>query len=128
MNAPTLEHINLTVKDPLETAEILIQIFGWKIRWQGEAIHGGFTVHVGSDNSYLALYTHEKTTTSPHESYQQLHGLNHIGIVVDDLAAVEQKVIDAGFTPHLHADYEPGSRFYFDDSDGLEFEVVSYRR
>ncbi len=49
-----------------------------------------------------------------------------MGIVVDDLDAVEQRVIAAGLTPTNHDDYEPGRRFYFDDPDGIEFEIVSY--
>ena len=31
-----------------------------------------------------------------------------------------------GYEPCNHADYDPGRRFYFDDEDGIEFEVVSY--
>jgi len=52
--------------------------------------------------------------------------LNHIGIVVDDLDAVEKLVIAKGFKPFSHGNYEPGRRFYFYDSDRLEFEVISY--
>ena len=48
------------------------------------------------------------------------------GIVVDDLDAVETKVRTLGYATHSHADYEPGRRFYFDDENGIEFEVVSY--
>ena len=61
------------------------------------------------------------------DSYHTIGGLNHVGIVVDDLAATEAKVKAQGFVPHSHADYEPGERFYFRDGDGIEFEVVSYR-
>jgi len=122
-----LEHVNLTVRDPLGTAAMLESLFDWRIRWQGDAIHGGFTVHVGAESTYLALYTRG---TAPVEdiddSHSALHGLNHLGIVVDDLDATEERVKAAGFKPHLHADYEPGRRFYFDDTDGLEIEVVSY--
>ena len=35
-------------------------------------------------------------------------------------------VVEAGFKPINHADYEPGRRFYFHDHDGIEYEVVSY--
>jgi hypothetical protein len=52
--------------------------------------------------------------------------LNHIGVVVEDLNAAEARVIAAGFMPRSHTDYEPGKRFYFDDHDGIEFEVISY--
>ncbi len=53
-------------------------------------------------------------------------GLNHWAVVVDDLDAVEERVISEGFTPKSHADYEPGRRFYFYDNDGIEIEVVQY--
>jgi glyoxylase I family protein len=29
-------------------------------------------------------------------------------------------------TTHNHDDYEPGRRFYYNDEDGIEFEVVNY--
>ena len=63
----------------------------------------------------------------PVDTYRTTGGLNHIGVVVDDLGAVEARVKAAGLVPHSHADYEPGRRFYFDDHDGTEWEVVSYR-
>lgn len=59
------------------------------------------------------------------DSYVTRGGLNHIAVVVDDLDAAEARVSDAGCEPRVHADCEPGPRFYFYD-DGLEFEVVSY--
>ncbi|MEM7668994.1 MAG: VOC family protein [Pseudomonadota bacterium] len=121
-----LEHVNITVSDPDRTAGMLCELFGWKVRWSGDAIHNGRTVHVGSETGYIAVYSKGQAPAELPESYGTRGGLNHIGIVVDDLDAVEQKVIDAGFTPHLHGDYEPGRRFYFDDADGIEFEVVSY--
>ena len=38
-----LEHVNLTVTDPLKSAKTFSDIFGWHIRWQGEAKDGGMT-------------------------------------------------------------------------------------
>ncbi len=126
MTEARLEHINLTVRDPLATANLLVDLFGWHIRWQGDAIHEGFTVHVGGENTYVALYAHANQASGSTESYFQRLGFNHLGIVVDDLDATEKKISEAGFKPHLHADYEPGRRFYFEDNDGLEIEVISY--
>lgn len=126
MSEAYLEHANLTVKNPDETARILVELFGWRIRWAGEAIHHGYTVHVGGERSYLALYAHTSEQSSSIDSYHHLHGLNHLGIVVEDLDAAEQAILAAGFNTRSHADYEPGRRFYFEDSDGLEFEVISY--
>ncbi|MFT6301912.1 MAG: hypothetical protein ACJAY2_001096, partial [Pseudomonadales bacterium] len=56
MTEAYLEHTNLTVNDPDETARLLVEIFGWRIRWSGEAIYDGYSVHVGGEQSYLALY------------------------------------------------------------------------
>lgn len=126
MSTSRLEHVNLTVSDPQATASLLERIFGWHIRWQGDAIHSGFTVHVGSDESYVALYSGETLAQNEMRCFDRLHGLNHLGVVVDDLDAVEKRVVAAGLKPRSHADYEPGRRFYFDNADGLEIEVVAY--
>lgn len=126
MSKAMLEHVNLTVHDPLVTAAMLVDIFDWHIRWQGEAINGGFAVHVGAEASYVALYASGQKAEPAGDNFNRLTGLNHLGIVVDDLIATEKKVSAAGFKPHSHADYEPGLRFYFEDQDGLEIEVVSY--
>ena len=96
----------------------------------GAAMAGaGYTVHVGSKNSYVAVYSGarpDQIVPKRDASYMTRGGLNHIGVVVDDLDAVEAKVIAMGLTPKSHADYEPGRRFYFDDPDGVEIEVISY--
>ena len=52
--------------------------------------------------------------------------VNHVGIVVDDLDEIEQRVRSVGFEPPMHADYELGRRIYFYDETGLEIEVGSY--
>lgn len=126
MNGAMLEHVNITVSNPEKTAALLCELFGWNIRWQGDAINGGRTTHVGTENAYLALYTPADSVGSDSSNYTTAGGLNHIGIVVDDLDAVERRVLAVGFKPYNHADYDPGRRFYFDDHDGIEFEVVHY--
>jgi catechol 2,3-dioxygenase-like lactoylglutathione lyase family enzyme len=117
-----IEHANLTVTDPDRSAELFKQLCGWHERWRGPSMLGGRTIHVGCDESYLALYTSEKAKGD----YSKGQPLNHVGLLVDDLAAAEKVVIAAGLEPFGHDDYEPGQRFYFFDWDGIEFEVVSY--
>ena len=121
-----LEHVNITVPDPKATAQTLCDIFGWHIRWEGAAINNGYTVHVGETDSYLALYAPPGTLGPMGDTYTTTGGINHVGVVVDDIDATEARVKAAGFTPRSHADYEPGTRFYFDGPDGIEFEVVHY--
>ena len=123
-----IEHVNFTVPDPDRTAAWMCDVFGWTVRWRGEAINGGYTVHVGSEDQYLAIYTGPggQPQASAHVSYRQIGGLNHVGIVVDNIDATEKRITALGFSPEKHADYEPGQRFYFRDENDVEFEIVSY--
>ena len=123
-----LEHLNVTVADPERTAAMLSDLFDWTIRWKGASLLGGHTIHVGgpeNGDGYLAIYATEGDP-DPLTARGHLGRLNHIGVLVDDLDMVEQRVIASGYDPYNHGDYEPGRRFYFDDHDGIEYEVVSY--
>jgi catechol 2,3-dioxygenase-like lactoylglutathione lyase family enzyme len=125
MNAPRIEHVNVTVSDPERAAGLMNAVFGWQERWRGPARDGGRTIHIGSPEHYLALYTTREPP--PAEDFAKGRPLNHIGVEVDDLDAVEARVIAAGLVPFNHGAYEPGRRFYFLDPDGIEYEVISYR-
>lgn len=120
-----IEHVNLTVSNPEQTAEMLAELFDWQIRWSGPGGVDGRTIHVGSDSHYLAVYAGPDGVDAS-VPFKKGQPLNHVGILVDDLDAVERKVIARGLTPFSHGDYDPGRRFYFFDSDGIEFEVISY--
>ena len=126
MPAPRIEHVNVTVRDPETAARLMQAVFDWTVRWEGPARDGGHTIHVGSDDGYIALYT-EPGAVYTDEDFAKGRPLNHIGVEVDDLDATEARVIAAGLTPFSHGDYDPGRRFYFLDPDGIEYEVVSYR-
>lgn len=121
-----LEHVNVTVSEPEATAAWLGRVFGWRVRWEGASMSDGRSVHVGTDASYVALFRPGSEPGAGVDTYRTRGGLNHVGVTVDDLDAVEERVRAEGFTPGQHADYEPGRRFYFDDRDGVEWEVVSY--
>ena len=120
-----IEHVNVTVRDPERSAQLMHDLFGWNIRWQGPAISGGRSIHVGDARFYMACDTKDGAK-APDEAFRKGRPLNHVGIVVDDLDDAERRVIAAGLEPFNHGDYEPGRRFYFFDFDGTEFELVSY--
>lgn len=122
-----IEHVNISVSDPARTAAMLVELFGWKIRWEGPSIAGGRSIHVGSDTDYLAVYA-QSAKPGGRAGFAKGAPLNHVGIEVDDLDAIERKVIAQGLVPFSHGDYEPGRRFYFFDLDGIEYEVVSYAK
>ena len=90
-----------TVRDAKATAEELCGLFDWKVRWHGDAMDGlGETYHVGSEDTYLALYARNTGAgTSDDSSYTTEQGLNHIDVVVPDINAMEAKVKAAGYKP-----------------------------
>jgi len=128
--AAVFEHVNLTVSDPDSTAALLVRLFDWRVRWQGEAMAGGYTVHVGDEAGYLALYRpanpDELSLVSNGRAGSVIGCLNHVAVVVDDLDATEKRIQSEGFETSNHGSYEPGRRYYFYDRDGIEFEVVAY--
>ena len=127
MAAPRIEHVNVTVADPERTSGLMERLFDWQVRWRGPAQDGGYTIHVGTNEHYVALHGTENPTQIA-AAFPKGRPLNHIGVEVDDLDVTEARVVAAGLMPFSHADYEPGRRFYFLDPDGIEYEVVSYAR
>lgn len=127
MNQAFLEHTNLTVSNADQTAQLFCELFDWTVRWSGAALDDGYTVHVGGKNSYLAIYDHQDAKRAKGNDYKTINNLNHLGIVVDDIASVEQRVLARGLKPFNHNDRKPGGKcFYFLTNDKLEIEVVSY--
>ncbi|MGH1424403.1 MAG: VOC family protein [Pseudooceanicola sp.] len=123
-----LEHANITVSNVKATADWLCDVFGWTIRWQGPAMSTGYTIHVGTDESYIALFSYGDATPPTDARYKTAGSLNHVGVFInDDIKTVEDRVRAAGFTPTSHQDYAPGHRFYFLDADGIEWEVASHQ-
>ncbi len=123
MSQGRIEHVNLTVSDAERSAQLFSKLLGWHERWRGDSKLGGRTIHLGEDNTYLALYS-DDDGAEPREKGKPL---NHVGFVVDDLDKAERVVVEAGLEPFNHGAYEPGpTSFYFFDWDGIEFEVASY--
>ncbi|WP_375281828.1 VOC family protein [Pseudooctadecabacter sp.] len=115
-----LEHVNISVADGAGFAAMLQEVFGWHVRWEGPSTNWDrYSRHVGEAGSYVAIYETGAAVGSGGV-------FNHLGVVVDDLDAVLARVKAYGLTSHHHADYEPGRRFYFMSSEGVEIEIVQY--
>lgn len=86
----------------------------------------GYTVHVGTDAQYIAIYTpaHPESDAGDHKVIGKL---NHIAIIVDDLTQFRTKAEALGLSPFSDRHYLDNQRsFYIKDTDGVEFEIVSY--
>jgi len=118
-----LEHVNISTTDCDRLADFLARLTGWTRRWEGPALRGGRTIHLGDQHAYLAIYRHADTVGG----FIQGAPMNHIGIAVSDIDRAERLVAEAGLTPFNQGQYDPGPRsFYFRDWDGIEFEIVAY--
>jgi len=123
-----IEHINLSASDPDNTARQLCELFNWKVRWSGASMDDGYTVHGGSQSSYVAIYKNDPLYVHTQRSHNTVHNLNHIGIMVDDLNTIEEKARALGLEPFNHSNYGPCDSFYCYLEDGLEIEVINYKR
>ncbi|MFN3834325.1 MAG: VOC family protein [Glycocaulis sp.] len=119
-----IEHVNFTVADPERTSAMMQAVFGWQERWRGAEPDGRIGLHVGGAGSYVSLYPPVPPARAG--AWPISRPFNHLGVVVSDIAAAEERVKALGLTPYAHASYEPGRRFYFRDENGIEYEVVSY--
>ena len=119
-----LEHVNLTVSNLEQSVEFYSKLFDFRVRWEGTIESGQPAAHIGDDRCYLALF---QATEKGHanQDYGAV-GLNHFGLVVDNLNESRQRLSQLGITPTTEADYEPGRRLYFLDPDGIEVELVEY--
>lgn len=122
--ASYVEHVNLTVSDLDQTILFLSTALpDFQIRHR-EIEHEQAWVHIGNDTSYIALSSFGMVPKDEN------HGLNHIGLVVDDVDAVRQRLLAAGYR-RGHGNGEIFEhpfrrRLYFLDHDGREYEFVQY--
>jgi catechol 2,3-dioxygenase-like lactoylglutathione lyase family enzyme len=120
-----LEHVNLTVADVERSAAFYSDLLGWSVRWKGEVGPGVPGAHVGDDTTYLALFQAVRPAEVDHD-YGRI-GVNHFGVVVDDLVAAKARLEELGVTRISWVDeYGPGRRLYFFDPDDYEVELVEY--
>jgi catechol 2,3-dioxygenase-like lactoylglutathione lyase family enzyme len=123
-----LEHANLHVKDLDAMLRFVQTAFPeFRVRGQGKSWTGGRWVHVGDDDSYLALYQASKPPAEAWEPYGGKPGLNHLGFEVDDAEALRKRLAEAGYQESTVPNRHPHrKRVYFYDADGNDWEFVQY--
>ncbi len=119
-----IEHANFTVTDLDRSIAFYTDLFGWRVRWRGTTNAGTPAAHVGDDRSYFALF--QASLDGHRSSEYERPGFNHLGVVVENLDEMAERLRKLGVTPGEEHDYEPGRRRYFFDPDGNEIELVEY--
>lgn len=122
-----LEHANLSVRDVDAALRFVTAAFpDFRVRREGFN-HGRRWLHVGTDDTYLALNEATAEPAEVFEPYSGKPGLNHLGYEVDDVEALRTRLAAAGFEESTVPNSHPHRRrVYFYDADGNDWEFVQY--
>ena len=123
-----LEHANLCVRDIDEMVRFLQAAFPeFKIRHDETDNDGNRWVHIGTDDTYLALNQATKEPEVTWSPYEGLPGVNHLAYEVNDADAVRKRLKSAGYTDNTVENKHPyRKRVYFYDPEGNDWEFVQY--
>ncbi len=123
-----LEHANLCVYDIDAVARFLKTAFPeFKIRRDTTDPDGSRWVHIGIDETYIALSQAKAEEGSRGTPYKGRPGLNHLAYEVDDIDALSARLLAAGYQDSTFPNDHPyRKRVYFYDPDGNDWEFVQY--
>jgi catechol 2,3-dioxygenase-like lactoylglutathione lyase family enzyme len=127
--AVRLEHANLTVCDIEGMIRFLQTAFPeFRVRGEGISQAGDRWVHVGTDETYIALSQARAEPNTRFKPYGGAPGVNHLAYVVDDVEALRSRLAAAGYKDSTPPNAHPyRTRQYFYDSEGNDWEFVQYR-
>ncbi|WP_330960495.1 VOC family protein [Photobacterium sp. 53610] len=123
---PYVEHANLTVRHLENTIQFLqTAIPEFSVRHLGQQPTHRWC-HIGTDETYLALQEVVDRDQIDRHPYLDL-GINHIGLVVDDILQVRTRLLEAGYRENeMETSHPWRERVYFYDKDGIEWEFIQY--
>ncbi len=123
-----LEHANLTVRDIDGMIRFLQTVFPeFQTRGEGKSWDGSRWVHVGTQETYIALSRAKVEPEKPWAPYRGLPGVNHLAYEVDDLEALCERMKAAGYRESTPPNAHPyRKRRYFYDPEGNDWEFVQY--
>lgn len=122
-----LEHANIVVRDLDEMVRFVQTAFpDFAVRGGGGEM-GERWLHLGSDDTYLAISEATEVEGPRWVPYQGRPGVNHLGFVVDDVEGVKRRLAAAGYRDSTIENQHPHRRrVYFNDPEGNDWEFVEY--
>lgn len=123
-----LEHANISVRDIDAMIRFLQTAFPeFRVRGEGTSQDGTRWLHIGTDDTYIALSQARAGSETHFEPYSGARGVNHLAYVVDDVEALRQRLGAAGYKDSTPPNAHPfRKRQYFYDPDGNDWEFVQY--
>jgi catechol 2,3-dioxygenase-like lactoylglutathione lyase family enzyme len=126
--AVRLEHANLTVRDIEGMIRFLQTAFPeFQVRGEGKSQDGSRWVHIGTNETYIALSPADAQPEQRRVPYGGLPGVNHLAYEVDDVETLRHRLQSAGYQDSTVPNAHPHrKRVYFYDSEGNDWEFVQY--
>jgi catechol 2,3-dioxygenase-like lactoylglutathione lyase family enzyme len=123
-----LEHANLCVRNIEAMIRFLTTAFPeFRVRADHTDTDGSRWVHVGNDETYIALSSAWEAGEPPFAPYSGLPGINHLGYEVDDAISLRRRMLAAGYEESTVPNTHPHRRrVYFLDPEGNDWEFVQY--
>lgn len=123
-----LEHANLCVRDIQGMIRFLQTAFPeFRVRGEGKSQDGTRWIHVGTQETYVALGQSQFEPQKPWTPYAGWPGVNHLAYEVDDVEALCQRMRAAGYRDSTPLNSHPHrKRRYFFDPEGNDWEFVQY--
>ena len=123
-----LEHANRGVRDIEGMISCLQTAFPeFQVRGEGISHDGTRWVHIGTDETYIALGGASAEPANRWTPYHGLPGVNHLAYEVDDVEALRGRMKSAGYRDSTPPNAHPyRKRVYFYDPEGNDWEFVQY--
>jgi catechol 2,3-dioxygenase-like lactoylglutathione lyase family enzyme len=127
-NSARLEHANLIVRDMDAAMRFLQTAFpDFRVRREGKGWAGTRWMHIGTDDTYIALNEAQAEPAERWMPYGGKPGLNHLGYAVADVDALRSRLVSAGYRDSTVPNNHPyRKRVYFHDDEGNDWEFVQY--
>ncbi|HEV3137516.1 MAG TPA: VOC family protein [Pirellulales bacterium] len=123
-----MEHANICARDIEGMIRFLRTAFpDFRMRGEGRSEDGLRWVHVGTDETYIALNDASAEPDEPWVPYVGRPGVNHLGFEIDDVASMRDRLKSAGYRESTPPNSHPyRKRLYFYDPEGNDWEFVEY--
>ena len=123
-----LEHANICVSDIDGMIRFLQTIFPeFVILHDDASIKGQRWVHIGTDDSYIALQEANPESSSSWVPYSGVPGVNHLAYEVDDVYSIRERLLHEGYRESTVPNKHPHrKRIYFYDPEGNDWEFIQY--
>jgi len=123
-----LEHANICVRDIEPMMHFLKTAFPeFRMRGEGKSRDGTRWVHIGTNDTYIALGQAKADSKKHWMPYSGEPGVNHLAYEVDDVESLRARLKTGGFRESTVPNAHPHrKRVYFYDPEGNDWEFVQY--